>query len=168
MNPGAERLPTTVSELTKHEEPFEGRLPLGFGARINVFMAETAQGVGTLYSDVLKPMRKGKLFGSEPYAIDYAVRDRGDTFDEGSKLSGLEIESNYDIRFGMSRRFHRFGDFLKPAFWLAEGKFGPAPPRMEKPATSGWNSIFTESEPLESFNAKQNEDNDRALIELID
>ncbi|MDP8243738.1 MAG: hypothetical protein P9L94_06625 [Candidatus Hinthialibacter antarcticus] len=145
--PETERLPSSVSELTRHEQPFDGRLPLGFGARVNVFMAETAQGVGSLYSDVLKPMRTGKLFSSQPYAIDYAVRDRGDSFDEKSKLSGVEFRSSYDIRFGMSRRFHNFGDFLKTEFWLAGGKFGPAPPKLDRPSSSGWNSLFIETAP---------------------
>lgn len=142
-----ERLPTSVSELTRHEQPFEGRLPLGIGARFNLFMAETAQGVDSLYSDVLKPMRTGKLFRSQPFAIDYAVRDRGDTFDEESKLSGLDFESKYDIRIGMSRRFHNFSDFLNPGFWLADGRFGPAPPKEDRPASSGWNELFTETAP---------------------
>ncbi len=157
LNEQRNRLPTSVGELTRHEEPFEGRLPLGLGARVNVFMAESAHGVDTLYSDVLKPMRAGKLFRSQPFAIDYAVRDRGDSFDEGSKLTDLDFESKYDIRLGMSRRFHRFGDFLNPKFWMASGRFAPEPPKQRPPGRTGWNPLFTETAPplFESEDAEE-------------
>lgn len=162
-------MPTSVSELTRHEKPFEGSLPLGLGARVNVFMAETAHGVDTLYTDVLKPMRTGKIFSSQPYAIDYAVRDRGDAFDEKSKLSGLDLRSNYDIRFGMSRRFHNFGDFLKPGFWLAAGEFGPKPPKGVQPPDSGWNPLFIEpsDDELPLLHPAEDE-SDSNLIDLIE
>lgn len=168
LNPPTGHIPTSVSELTRHEKPFEGSLPLGLGARVNVFMAETAQGVGSLYSDVLKPMRTGKLFRSQPYAIDYAVRDRGDTFSGSSKLSGLDFRSSYDIRFGMSRRFANFGDFLKPGFWLAADEFGPGPPKGEMPAASGWNPLFIgPSEQAPIFQQTRSE-SDADLIDLIE
>ncbi|MBI1387581.1 MAG: hypothetical protein GC154_03945 [bacterium] len=134
--------PMTAAEITRHPDPVKGTLPLGIGASINVFMAETYDDAEMVYTEVVKPMSKGRIFANKPYALDYAVRDRGDAFSEDVKLSRLEIQSNYDIRIGMSRRFHDFNDFLNPSFWLAEGRFAPVGPRPHKKARSLWNPLF--------------------------
>lgn len=136
--PGDKRPVMNASQLAGKEPAYDGRLPLGLGARFNLYLTDTIHDAETFYDEVLEPRRSGTVFRAAPYALDYAVLDSGDAYSHSPKLSKVNIRSDYDIRVGMSRRFSRFSDFFKTGFWLAEGEHGPAPMHGAKPGRAGW------------------------------
>lgn len=134
-----------VHEPTEQVQPIEGTLPFGFGAQINYFIDETSSSLGGFYSSVLKPMQKGQVFANKAYALDYAIRDRGDTFDNPVGLDRVRFRSHYDIRVGITRRFHTFGDLLQPGFWMGQPHYlnqQPRPDERNRPMLSMDQSFY--------------------------
>jgi hypothetical protein len=125
-------LPTDRDSLRRNTEPpIKGTLPLGIGAQVNLFLSEADEQIDGFIGNVVKPMRTGEVFAAKPYQLDYAIRDRGDTFRNDVALDRVSFRSHYDIRIGMTRRFHNFGDMLDPGFWLGVGRFTPTPTNNE-------------------------------------
>lgn len=114
-------------ELTRQQPPFEGRLPLGIGARFDLFVADAASGMADFYNSYLGPLRRGKLFERQPYQLDYSLLPKkGEAFQNSSKsslLNSVSIKSDYKLQIGISREFISISDFFKPAFWLGQGKY---------------------------------------------
>ncbi len=114
-------------ELTRQQQPFDGRLPLGIGARFDLFVADTASGMADFYNSYLEPLRRGKLFERQPYQLDYSLLPKkGEAFQNSSKsslLNSVSIKSDYKLQIGISREFISISDFFKPAFWLGQGKY---------------------------------------------
>jgi len=117
-------------EMMPQPRHFESNLPLGIGARIDLFVSDRAQDINDLYQSYLRPIQKGKIFNHQPYQLDYSILPKkGEAFEEkGSLLNSMSIKSDYTIQIGMSRRFDEFTDFLNPSFWLGRGRFAPTPP----------------------------------------
>ena len=117
----------STRELTRQPPPFDGRLPLGIGARFDLFIADAASGMADFYNSYLGPLRKGKLFERQPYQLDYSLLPKkGEAFQNSPKsslLNSVSIKSDYKLQIGISREFIRISDFFKPAFWLGQGKY---------------------------------------------
>lgn len=113
-----------------YQPPFEGRLPLGIGTRFDLFVADAAYGMSDFYHSYLEPLRKGKVFGRQPYALDYSILPKkGEAFqNKTSIIDSLSFKSDYKFQIGISRNFVRLSDFLNPNFWLAKGRFAVLPP----------------------------------------
>ena len=119
----------TNQEIEHHETAFKGQLPLGFGAKLDLFVSDTADQLSEAYKSVIIPLRKGKLFSRKAYEVEYSILPKkGDDYSYKSKTDSYRFRSDYDFRIGMSRRFHQFADFLKGDFWLAKGKYSPSSP----------------------------------------
>ncbi|MBN2326846.1 MAG: hypothetical protein JXR73_06805 [Candidatus Omnitrophica bacterium] len=130
----ASNRPATPSKvLQKQSHPFEGRLPLGIGARIDLFISDAASGVSEIYESYLKPLRKGKIFTRRPYELDYSILPKkGEAFNhKASPLDSVSIRSDYKVQIGISRKFRHLTDFLKADFWLAHDEYSTAPAALE-------------------------------------
>ncbi len=111
--------PYSEQEIKKISSPLNGNLPLGIGARIDIFVRDTAEHASNVYNSFLRPLRAGKVFRQRPYEIDYAILPkRGDVYSYKNKMGELSIRSDYEFRLGVTRRFHKFSDFLTSKFWL--------------------------------------------------
>jgi len=123
--------PLPSQDMKVRENHFKSRLPLGIGARFDLFVADTATGMSEVYNSYVKSMRQGKIFRNRSYELDYAILPKkGSAFNTKKKknLFGLfTMKSNYKFQIGMSRRFRDFSDFLHPGFWLALGRYAPTP-----------------------------------------
>ncbi len=120
-------------DIVKHKKPFQSNLPLGIGARMDVFVANAASGMTDLYDSYVKPIQSGKIFNRQPYQMDYSLLPKkGAAFNsKGNMLNSLSIRSDYKIQVGMSRRIRDYSDLLNPAFWLAIGDFSNSIPTVE-------------------------------------
>lgn len=126
----------TSKEMFPQARYFESNLPLGIGARVDLFVSNRADDLTDLYQSYIRPIQKGKIFYQRPYQLDYSILPKkGEAFEEkGSLLNSLSIRSDYAIQIGMSRRFGELSDFLKPSFWLGLDQFAPTPdPRPQIP-----------------------------------
>ncbi len=102
-------------------------LPLGIGAQFDLFTSNAASDVTTFYNTIIRPVRSGKFFSRQPYVVDYGILpDDGDVIDFQDNQNQVNIQSNYQLRLGMSRKFNHFSDFLKADFWLAKGQYSPS------------------------------------------
>ncbi|MGC9326363.1 MAG: hypothetical protein ACP5I1_01895, partial [Candidatus Hinthialibacter sp.] len=119
---------THSAALQKQSHPFEGRLPLGFGARIDLFISDAASGVSEMYESYFKPLRKGKLFTRRPYELDYSILPKkGEAFHHKElPLNSITFKSDYKLQIGISRKFRHVTDFLKVDFWLARDPYSTA------------------------------------------
>ncbi len=134
-------------DKVEHQKPFQSNLPLGIGARMDVFVANTASGVSDLYDSYVKPLRNGKIFNRQPYQVDYSLLPKkGSAFNKkGNMLNSLSIRSDYKLQVGMSRRISNYSSLLNPAFWLAIGDYTNSIPTIEhrrsnfNPASIGLN-----------------------------
>lgn len=116
--------PLSEQQIKKTEKPFNSPLPLGIGARLDLFVSEYSNNISSVYSSYIKPMRNGKIFDDRPYKLDYAILpSKGDTFSQTSKLGDISIKSDYDFRVGVSRRFQHFSDFFNVDFLLGKGRY---------------------------------------------
>ncbi|MFB3789072.1 MAG: hypothetical protein ACE15F_22150 [bacterium] len=158
------RQPLLASEeMMPQPRHFESNLPLGIGARIDLFVSDRAEDINDLYQSYVRPIQKGKIFNRRPYQLDYSILPKkGEAFEEkGSLLNSLSIKSDYAIQIGMSRRFSDFSDFLKPSFWLGLDRFAPTPQEpvvVRKPDTvqaelsSPETNLPPDGHPLVDFN----------------
>ncbi|RJP25147.1 MAG: hypothetical protein C4527_17625 [Candidatus Omnitrophota bacterium] len=111
---------TPRTEIKQQNDHFAGKLPLGIGAKFDFFISDTAENAANFYNTVLRPLRAGKVFRDQAFAIDYAILpSRGDVFNHSNRTSEVTIRSDYKFRIGMTRKFYNFGDFLKADFWLS-------------------------------------------------
>ncbi len=122
---------STDKEIKRQNEHFAGNLPLGIGAKLDFFVADTAENAANFYKAVLRPLRSGKVFRDQAYEIDYAILpSKGDVFNHRNRTSEVSIRSDYKFRVGITRKFHRFSDFLTPDFWTTTDTANHAYPNL--------------------------------------
>jgi len=121
-------------DMVTHQKPFQSNLPLGIGARMDVFVANAASGVSELYDSYVKPLRNGKIFDRRPYQVDYSLLPKkGSVFNKkGNMLNSFAIRSDYKLQVGMSRHISNYSALLNPAFWLATGDYSNSIPTVEE------------------------------------
>lgn len=162
-------LPTDRESLsTQSGSPIKGTLPLGIGAQVNLFLSEADEQIDGFIDNVVKPMRKGEVFAAKPYQIDYAIRDRGDAFRNDVALDRVSFRSHYDIRVGMTRKFHNFGDLLDPGFWLGVGRFTPSPTNRGSNAPKPFGPLISMEESMGNDAVDWHLFPDRPLIDMDD
>lgn len=141
--------PLTHQQIQDSHNPFAGRLPLGIGARLDVFFSETSDNVSSFYASYLQPIRRGRLFGQQPFQLDYSILPKkGESFDQTAPLSNVSLRSDYDLRIGVTRRFQNLTDFFDMDFLLARGKYSPTSKSTPLPQNKDIIPLFTEKPPL--------------------